>query len=373
MRTAIRSCDHLARFGGDEFVLILPSLHKKTAVADVSNLLQRLTDIVAAPYEIDSHTVIIGMSAGVAFAPDDGAGRDELLRAADLALYKAKSLGRGDFHFFEPALDSAAQERRQITLDMRAALAKEQFYLEYQPIIDVTTGRIASCEALLRWRHPTLSLPPDKFIAIAEETGMIAELGRWAIRRACRDAAAWPHPVPVAVNLSPIQFKRDNLPATIAQALADSGLDPRRLELEITENLLISGDDKTKQTVNDMIALGCSLALDDFGRGYSTFSYLVSFPFRKVKLDKAFIDGIETRVEHRAIIGAVRQLASSLAMSIVAEGVETQAQVDILVAEGVRYAQGWLFSKSVPTAMIPWTKFEKTVSETGAKAVSQAA
>ena len=242
-----------------------------------------------------------------------------------------------------------------------------QFHLEYQPIVDVRTGRIACCEALLRWRHPTLCLPPDKFITIAEETGMIAELGRWTIRQACRDASGWPDPVPVAVNLSPIQFKRDDLPATIAQALADSGLDPCRLELEITETLLISGDEKTKQTVSDMIALGCSLALDDFGRGYSTFSYLVSFPFKKVKLDKAFIDCIETRSDHRAIIGAVRQLASSLNMSIVAEGVETQAQVDILVAEDVQFAQGWLFSKSVPTAMIPWKKFEK------AKAVSRAA
>lgn len=359
MRACMRSSDHLARFGGDEFVLILPHLDAGTAVTEVSNLLQRLIKTVAEPYEIDTHAIVIGMSAGVALAPTDGRTRDDILRAADLALYKAKSQGRGAFHFFEASLDSAAQERRQIILDMRAGIAQGQFFLEYQPIIDIETGRIACCEALMRWKHPTLNMSPDKFIAIAEETGMIAELGRWALLQACRDAVAWPEKVAVAVNLSPVQFKRDNLPATIEQVLRETGLDPRRLELEITENLVISSDDATKKAVDTIIGFGCSLALDDFGRGYSTFGYLISFPFRKVKLDKAFIDSIESRAEHRAIIGAVRQLAASLSMSIVAEGVETQSQLEILVAEKVGYAQGWLFSKSVASADIPWNKFAK--------------
>ncbi len=360
MRGCIRSGDHLARFGGDEFVLILPNLDATTAVTEVSNLLQRLIETVAEPYEINSHAIVIGMSAGVALAPADGRTRDDILRAADLALYKAKNQGRGGFHFFEAGLDLAAQERRQIILDMRAGMAQGQFFLEYQPIIDLGTGRIACCEALMRWKHPRLNISPDKFIAIAEETGMIAELGRWALLQACKDAVAWPEPIAVAVNLSPVQFKRENLPATIERVLRETGLDPRRLELEITENLLISSDDATKKAVETITGLGCSLALDDFGRGYSTFGYLISFPFRKVKIDRAFIDSIERKAEHRAIIGAVGQLATSLSMSIVAEGVETESQLEILIAEKVGYAQGWLFSKSVASADIPWKKFEKS-------------
>ncbi len=359
MRACIRSSDHLARFGGDEFVLILPQLDARTAAKDVSQLLQRLIEAVAEPYEINSHAIVIGMSAGVALAPADGRTRDDILRAADLALYKAKSQGRGAFHFFEASLNSAAQERRQVILDMRAGIAQGQFFLEYQPIIDLETGRVACCEALMRWKHPNLKIPPDKFIAIAEETGMIAELGRWALLQACRDAVAWPEKAAVAVNLSPVQFKRDNLPATIEQVLRETGLDPRRLELEITENLLISSDAATKKAVETIVGFGCSLALDDFGRGYSTFGYLISFPFKKVKLDRSFIDAIESKAEHRAIIGAVGQLASSLSMSIVAEGVETESQLEILAAEKVGYAQGWLFSKSVASADIPWKKFGK--------------
>ncbi len=237
-------------------------------------------------------------------------------------------------------------------------MAKGQFFLEYQPIVDLVSGKVACCEALMRWRHPTMRIAPDRFIAVAEETGMIAELGRWALMQACRDAAAWPEPASVAVNLSPVQFRRDNLPETIARTLRETGLDPRRLELEITENLLISSDELTKAAVEAIVGMGCSLALDDFGQGYSTFGYLINFPFRKVKLDRAFIDLIETRREHRAIIGAIGQLAASLSMTIVAEGVETAAQLEILVAEKVAYAQGWLFSKSVATQDIPWKKFE---------------
>ena len=358
MKASIRETDHLARFGGDEFVLIMPVVDGRTAVAEVSSVLQRLIQAVAEPYEIESHPIVVGMSAGVALAPTDGQTRDDILRAADLALYKAKREGRGTFHFFEAHLDAAAQRRRQIILDMRTGIEQGQFYLEYQPIVDLKTGRIACCEALMRWRHPTLRLTPDKFIAIAEETGLIAELGRWALLQACRDAFTWPEKVPVSVNLSPVQFKRDNLPETIAQALRETGLDPSRLELEITENLLISSDQATMQTIDSIIGLGCNLALDEFGRGYSTFSYLISFPFKKVKLDKSFIDNIETTPKHRAVIGAIGQLASCLSMSIVAEGVETASQLDLLDKEGVAYAQGWLFSKSVPSADIPWKKFE---------------
>ena len=355
---AVRSPDCLARFGGDEFIVILSALDPRTAVCEVSKFLHALINSINEPYEIDSQQIVIGMSAGVAIAPTDGSARDELLRAADLALYKAKQLGRGAFHFFEASLDAQAQERRQLILDMRSGMARGQFFLEYQPIIAIGTGRIASCEALLRWRHPSRQISPDKFIAVAEDTGLITELGRWALNQACRDAVAWPEPVKVAVNLSPVQFKRDDLPATIAKALKDSGLDPSRLVLEITENLVISSDAATKRAVGDIVGMGCSLALDDFGRGYSTFGYLIDFPFKKVKLDKSFIDCLESRPAHRAIIRAVCQLASSLSMSIVAEGVETPGQLAILAAENVHFAQGWLFSRSVATTEIPWRKFE---------------
>ena len=359
MNGFVRSTDFLARFGGDEFILILPSLDPATAVSDVSTVLQRLIEVISAPYEIDSHAIVIGMSAGVAIAPPDGGTRDEILRAADLALYKAKQEGRGTFHFFEAGLNAAAQERRQIILDMRSGLALGQFFLEYQPIIEIETGQIVCCEALLRWNHPTRQISPDKFIPLAEDIGMISELGRWALNQACRDAVAWPESAKVSVNLSPVQFKRDDLPTTIAKALRDTGLDPSRLVLEITENLLIPGDDMTKRTVNDIVGLGCSLSLDDFGRGYSTFGYLISFPFKKVKLDKSFVDCLESEPTHRAIVSAISHLASGLSMSVVAEGVETPEQLAILAAEKVQFAQGWLFSKSVATADIPWRKFEK--------------
>lgn len=357
MRGAVRATDHLARFGGDEFMLILTNLDAATASDDIAIALQHLSEIVSAPYEIDSHKIVIGMSAGVALAPADGRSRDELFRAADLALYKAKQQGRGGFCFFEPSLDAAAQERRQNILDMRSGIAQGQFYLEYQPIIDLTTGLIASCEALMRWDHPTRQMPPDKFIPVAEDTGMIVELGQWALYQACRDAAAWPDRVSVAVNLSSVQFKRENLVETIAAALQATGLDPRRLELEITESLLISGDDMTRKIVDGIIGLGCSLSLDDFGTGYSTFGYLTRYPFRKVKLDKGFIDHIETRSDHRAILKAVCQMAQEMSMALVAEGVENLSQIEILDAEHVRYAQGWFFSKSLANAEIPWRTF----------------
>ncbi len=359
MRGAVRASDHLARFGGDEFMLILANLDASTASDDVAVAIQHLSEIVSAPYEIDSHKIVIGMSAGVALAPADGRSRDELFRAADLALYKTKHQSRGGCSFFEASLDASAQERRQNILDMRAGIAQGQFHIEYQPIIDLTTGQIASCEALMRWDHPTRKMSPDKFIPVAEDTGMIVELGQWALYKACRDAAAWPEQVSVAVNLSPVQFKRENLVETIAAALRATGLDPRRLELEITESLLISGDEMTKKIVDGIIGLGCSLSLDDFGTGYSTFGYLTRYPFKKVKLDKGFIDHIETRPDHRAILKAVCQMAQEMSMSLVAEGVENLSQIEILDTEHVRYAQGWYFSKSLANAEIPWRTPER--------------
>ena len=373
MRTAIRSCDFIARFGGDEFALILSSFDDNTATAEISIAIQRLIDIIVEPYEVDSHEIVIGMSAGVAVAPVDGRCLDDILRAADLALHEAKQQGRGGFRFFESSLDIVAQERRQTILDMRVGMAEGQFFLEYQPIVEIKTGRIVCCEALMRWNHPTKRMSPDKFIAVAEETGMILELGRWAINRACEDAVAWPDSVSVAVNLSPVQFKRGNLIETVKAALRNSGLDARRLDLEITESLLITQDAATRRIVDGVVDMGCSLSLDDFGTGYSTFGYLISFPFKKVKLDKGFIEHLKTRPEHRAIIRAVGQMARDMSMSIVAEGVENLSQFEILEAEKVHYAQGWLFSRSVVSAEIPWKKFDKMISGAVNSDVSRAA
>jgi EAL domain-containing protein (putative c-di-GMP-specific phosphodiesterase class I) len=256
---------------------------------------------------------------------------------------------------------------------MRVGMAEGQFFLEYQPIVEIKTGRIVCCEALMRWNHPTKRMSPDKFIAVAEETGMILELGRWAINRACEDAVAWPDSVSVAVNLSPVQFKRGNLIETVKAALRNSGLDARRLDLEITESLLITQDAATRRIVDGVVDMGCSLSLDDFGTGYSTFGYLISFPFKKVKLDKGFIEHLKTRPEHRAIIRAVGQMARDMSMSIVAEGVENLSQFEILEAEKVHYAQGWLFSRSVVSAEIPWKKFDKMISGAVNSDVSRAA
>jgi predicted signal transduction protein with EAL and GGDEF domain len=319
--------------------------------AAARSLAGRLVEVISAPYEIDDHQIIIGVSIGISLSPQDGSNPDELLKNADLALYRAKADGRGTYRFFETGMDARAQARRLLEMDLRAALQRDEFEAYYQPIRDVVSGRVVAFEALLRWNHPERGLiAPMNFIPLAEETGLIIQLGEFVLRSACTDAATWPDDVDVAVNLSPVQFKNPNLIASVTEALAASGLDARRLELEITESVLLQNSEATLATLHDLRAMGVRISLDDFGTGYSSLSYLRSFPFDKIKIDRSFVSELATREDSMAIIRAVTGLGRSLGIVTTAEGVENDAQLELLRREGCTQAQGYLFSKPRPAA-----------------------
>ncbi|OSI40641.1 putative bifunctional diguanylate cyclase/phosphodiesterase, partial [Bradyrhizobium canariense] len=270
---------------------------------------------------------------------------------ADLALYRAKADGRGTYRFFETGMDARAQARRLLEMDMRAALQRDEFQPYYQPIRDVASGRVVAFEALLRWNHPQRGLiAPLSFIPLAEETGLIIQLGDFVLRSACTDAATWPDDVDVAVNLSPVQFRNPNLIASVTEALALSGLDARRLELEITESVLLQNSEATLTTLHELRAMGVRISLDDFGTGYSSLSYLRSFPFDKIKIDRSFVSELATREDSMAIIRAVTGLGRSLGIVTTAEGVENDGQLELLRREGCTQAQGYLFSKPRPAS-----------------------
>ncbi|MGY4416411.1 putative signal transduction protein with EAL and GGDEF domain [Bradyrhizobium sp. LB7.1] len=313
------------------------------------SLAGRLVEVISAPYEIDDHQIVIGVSIGISLSPQDGSNPDELLKNADLALYRAKADGRGTYRFFETGMDARAQARRLLEMDLRAAVQRDEFEAYYQPIRDVASGRVVAFEALLRWNHPQRGLiAPLNFIPLAEETGLIIQLGEFVLRSACADAATWPDDVDVAVNLSPVQFKNPNLIASVTAALAASGLDARRLELEITESVLLQNSEATLTTLHELRAMGVRISLDDFGTGYSSLSYLRSFPFDKIKIDRSFVSELATREDSMAIIRAVTGLGRSLGIVTTAEGVENDAQLELLRREGCTQAQGYLFSKPRP-------------------------
>ncbi|MFL5165769.1 MAG: putative bifunctional diguanylate cyclase/phosphodiesterase, partial [Microvirga sp.] len=306
----------------------------------------RLVEVISAPYEIDDHQIIIGVSIGISLSPQDGSNPDELLKNADLALYRAKADGRGTYRFFETGMDARAQARRLLEMDMRAALQRDEFQPYYQPIRDVTSGRVVTFEALLRWNHPQRGLiAPLSFIPLAEETGLIIQLGDFVLRSACTDAATWPDDVDVAVNLSPVQFRNPNLIASVTEALALSGLDARRLELEITESVLLQNSEATLTTLHELRAMGVRISLDDFGTGYSSLSYLRSFPFDKIKIDRSFVRDLAEKEDCAAIVRAVAGLGASLGITTTAEGVETVEQLALVRAQGCTEAQGYLFSR----------------------------
>ncbi len=350
LRSAVRPGDTVARIGGDEFVV----LQAATANPDgVAALARRLVDLLGRTYIIDGQLLTIGASVGAALAPRDGCDPDQLLKQADLALYRAKIDGRGTFRFFEPEMDARMQARRRLELDMRQALARREFVLHYQPQLNLGNQRLTGCEALLRWRHPEQGMvSPADFIPLAEEIGLIVPIGEWVIRQACRDAAKWPGSASVAVNVSPAQFKSERLVETIMSALASSGLPPSRLEIEITEGVLLQESERTLRTLHRLRALGLRVSMDDFGTGYSSLSYLRSFPFDKIKIDRSFIKDLSVKPDGDAIIRAIAGLGKSLGMTTVAEGVETEDQMSRIRAEGCTDVQGYLVSRPVPVEEI---------------------
>ncbi len=287
-------------------------------------------------------------------APGDGDDPGQLLRAADMALYRAKAEGRGTYRFFEPEMDARMQARRALELDLRQALSSGQFELHYQPLVALDTDRITAFEALLRWHHPTRGLvPPVEFIPLAEEIGLIVPIGEWVLHEACREATTWRDGVRVAVNLSPVQFRGQALVLTVAAALGASGLDPRRLELEITEGVLLQNSETTLLILHQLKDLGIRIAMDDFGTGYSSLSYLRAFPFDKIKIDRSFIADIATRADSVAIVRAVTSLGASLGIETTAEGIETPEQLERLRAEGCTEVQGYLISRPTPARNLP--------------------
>ncbi len=350
LRSATRPNDTVARVGGDEFVIIQAAAG---AAGTAEILAERLVDLVSRAYMVEGHLVSIGASVGIALAPRDGVDTDKLLRSADLALYRAKRDGRGTFRFFEPAMDALLRARRGLEFDLRKALALKEFELHYQPQLNLETDTVVGFEALLRWRHPTRGMTsPAEFVPLAEEIGLIVPLGEWVVRTACQEAARWPDTVSVAVNLSPAQFKSKRLYDTIVTALATSGLPARRLELEITEGVLMQENAATLATLHRLRDLGIRISMDDFGTGYSSLSYLRSFPFDKIKIDRSFIDELAKKPDSDAIIRAIAGLGMSLGMTTVAEGVETIEQMRRIRAEGCTDVQGYLISKPIPPSDI---------------------
>jgi diguanylate cyclase (GGDEF)-like protein len=346
LKSALRVSDVLARLGGDEFAIIQAGCDDQRAAS--MDLAARIAKLIAEPFLLPGHRVEIGTSIGIAMAPEHGTDQEQLLRKADLALYRSKSAGRNCHTLYDEAMSAELEARNTLECDLRDAIARCQFEVHYQPFFDVQTGRRQGLEALVRWRHPTKGLiPPDQFIPLAEDTGLIVPLGEWVVRRACDDATTWPEDVKVAVNLSPVQFKQAELFDVIQSALRNSGLSPERLEIEITESVLLERAAENHAFMEKLKSMGISLALDDFGTGYSSLSCLTAFPFDKIKIDKSFIGNLTSHRNSSAIISSIVTLARGLDMSVTAEGVETREQFERLGALGVNFAQGYLLGRPV--------------------------
>jgi diguanylate cyclase (GGDEF)-like protein len=337
--------DMIARLGGDEFAVLVAARN----LDRIDETASRIVAELGRAFPLDGHDVVSGCSIGIACAPDHATTTEALMQSADLALYTAKSNGRNRVARFELGMDEAAQSRRLLELDLRASLGKDEMQLLYQPLIEIESGQITGYEALLRWNHPTRGLVmPGDFIPIAEETGMIIQLGEWVIRQALTEASRWPEHLDVAVNLSPAQMRSPNLIATVMNALANSGVKPSRLEVEITESILMQDSDANLDLLHKLRALGIKIALDDFGTGYSSLNYLRSFPFDKIKIDRCFVSEIDSREDCKAIVRSVVGLANSLGMVTTAEGVESMDQMTLLQNEGCTHVQGFLFSGAIP-------------------------
>jgi diguanylate cyclase (GGDEF)-like protein len=350
LRALVGGADTIARMGGDEFVIVQVAIADP---ADATALAQAVIRELTEPYDIDGQQAVIGVSVGISIGPGDGSGSDRLLRNADLALYRAKSDGRGTFRFFEPAMDLQMQTRRVMEQDLRKALPAGEFELHYQPIVNLASNEISGFEALIRWNHPTRGMiSPAAFIPLAEEIGFILPMGEWVIRQACATAAQWPAHLHVAVNISAIQFRSPGLMQVIVGALAASGLAPTRLEIEITESVLLHNKEATLAVLHQLRALGIRIAMDDFGTGYSSLTYLQSFPFDKIKIDRSFVKNITDNPSSLNIVRAVAALANGMGMTATAEGVETAEQLAQITSEGCTEMQGFLFSRPLPAAEI---------------------
>jgi predicted signal transduction protein with EAL and GGDEF domain len=347
----VRDTDCVARLGGDEFAIT--QVGQQLPVTDIASFGRRIIDLISAPYAIRGHPIIIGASIGISVAPVDGIDPDALLKNAEIALYRAKEEGRGTYRFFETGMDTRALARRQLELDMRAALMRNEFEIYYQPIHNIETLRIVCFEALVRWSHPLRGMVlPAEFIPLAEETGLIVSLGDRVLRLACQDAAHWSREVAVAVNLSPAQFRYRELVPSVIAALSETGLSAKRLELEITESVFLKDSDATLEILHRLRDVGIRISMDDFGTGYSSLSYLRSFPFDKIKIDASFVHELTSRDDSIAIVRAVTGLARSLGITSTAEGVETNEQLAILRAEGCNEVQGYLFNRPRPAAEV---------------------
>ncbi|MGO8908656.1 MAG: EAL domain-containing protein [Bradyrhizobium sp.] len=351
LKSTIRETDVLARLGGDEFAIIQegePNQHEG-AIA----LALRIINIITEPFDLNGHQASVGTSIGIVLAPEHESEPEGLLKRADLALYNAKANGRNDFRVFQPEMLELANTQQTAESELRNAIAREEFELHYQPVVDIKTRLICGAEALVRWKHPTKgTIAPDQFIPLAESTGLIAPLGEWILQRACMDAASWPAHVKVAVNISAVQFKKGNLFDVILCTLVETGLAPERLELEVTETALLENQEAHLTTIRQLKNLGVSVALDDFGTGYSSVSYLTNFPFDKIKIDKSFTQGVLDRRDCKAVVASTLALAHGLGTVTTAEGVETEEQLEYMRAAGVDLVQGYLFGRPVPISQL---------------------
>ena len=346
LRNCIRDTDVVARLGGDEFAVIQTAIDKPS---DASALSARIIEAIQQPFEFGGHHIVTNTSIGIAIAPNDGTEPDRLLKNADLALYGAKANGRGTCQFFEAGMDARAKVRRAIEFDIRQSMMCGGFELHYQPVLDLRLNEIIGFEALLRWRHPLRGLvAPAEFISVAEETGLINQLGEWVLETACAEAARWPAHISVAVNVSPVQFKSQNLGLSVVKALNDAGLAPHRLELELTEAVLIHDDELAASLLSALRALGVRVAMDDFGTGYSSLSYLQRFPFDKIKIDRSFVQNLSKGADSTAIVRAIIDIAKSRDTVTTAEGVETEEQLALLRSLGCTQIQGYVIGRPMP-------------------------
>jgi diguanylate cyclase (GGDEF)-like protein len=350
LRGCLGETDVAARLGGDEFAIIQTAIRHPS---DTTHLVGRIYEAIRKPYDCGGHLITTDASIGIALAPQQGADLDQLLKNADMAMYEAKADGRRTYRFFELSMDARVKTRRILELELRQAIMDGGFEVYYQPLVNLRDNKISSCEALLRWRHPKRGMiSPAEFIPIAEETGLINQLGDWVLNTACIEAASWPDHIRVAVNVSPIQFRSETLALNVATALATSGLAPCRLELEITEAILIRDDEVALALLHQLRELGVRIALDDFGTGYSSLSYLQRFPFDKIKIDRCFVKDIAGAAGSSSIVQAIVNIAAASNMTTTAEGVETVPQMELLRELGCTEMQGYLFSPAITGAEI---------------------